>query len=378
MKVKELRTYIVSQELREGSFCYSQAWYNKRTIMLLEIITDDGISGWGESFGNAYVNKAIIDNVYAPLVTGENIFHTERIWDMMYNATRDNGQKGSPIEALSAVDIALWDLKGQYLDMPAHSLMGGHRRERVIPYATGLYRRKSDSMLKELIDEAVSYAQQGFKGIKIKIGFGIEDDIGTVKEIRKNVGDGIKLMVDANHAYNASTAIKLSRSLEAFDITWFEEPVPPEDIDGYIEVKSKTNIPVAGGEAEYTRYGFRHLLSRRAVDIVQPDCGVTGGISEFMKIAVMAAIHNIQCYPHIWGSSVALRSGMHCAFALPNYPDSLTPGDVYLELDRTPNIFREELSAGCYEIKDGYIYLPEEKGLGLNIDRKLIEKYEVK
>lgn len=378
MKIKEVNTYVVSQKLGEERFSYSQAWYNSRTIMLLEIVTDDGITGWGESFGNAFVNKTIIDSVYAQCILNEDVFATERIWESLYNKMRDNGQKGCSIEAISAIDIALWDLKGQYTHMPVYRLLGGCRRDYIVPYATGLYRGESADVVEELIKEAVGYAEQGFRAIKMKIGFGLEKDIISIRRVRQAIGKEIKLMVDANHAYNASSAIYLSRSIEEFDIGWFEEPVPPEDIEGYIELKNKTNIPVAGGETEFTRYGFNRMLAKRAVDIVQPDCCVTGGISEFVKIAALATIHNIQCFPHVWGSAVALRAGINCAFALPNYPDSLNPQEMYLELDRTPNIFREELSPMPY-ILDGQGHMPIEEfeGLGLHIDKKLIEKYRV-
>ena len=377
MIIEKLQTFIVSQQLGGQRFSYSQAWYNSRTIMLLKMITSDGLAGWGEAFGNAYVNKSVIDNVYAPVVIGESVFHTERVWDKLYNMMRDNGQKGSPVEAISAIDIAMWDLKGQYTGLPVHDLLGGARRDTIIPYATGLYRKDPPFSIKELVSEAVSYAEEGFRAIKMKIGFGIDDDVSAVKAVREAIGEKIKLMVDANHAYNACTASILAKRLEEYGISWLEEPVPPEDIEGYKEVKNNTNIPVAGGEAEFTRYGFYRLLGNRAVDIVQPDCAVTGGISEFMKIANLAAIHNIQCLPHIWGSAIAVRAGMHCAFALPNYPDSLNPCEVYMELDRTPNIFRENLSTHTFDIKDGCIHLPDGKGLGLAIDEELIEHYRV-
>lgn len=378
MKITKVNTYIVSQKLDGGeSFAYSQYWYNTRTIMLLKMETDDGITGWGEAFGPAAVNKAIIDHVYAPLIINRDPFDSEVIWEELYNKLRDHGQKGSPVEAISAIDIALWDIKGKALKLPIYKLLGGAPRERVMPYATGLYRRKCEDITRELVSEAAFYAEQGFKAIKLKIGFGIEDDIKVIKEIRMIIGDSILLMVDANHAYNANNAIKLSRKMEEHNIFWFEEPVPPEDIDGYIEVKNKTFIPVAGGEAEFSRYGFQHLLNRRAVDIVQPDCCVTGGISEFRKIAVLASVNNIQCYPHIWGSVVALHTGLHCAFSLPHYPPSLTPDEMLLELDRTPNIFREELTKKKLTIRDGYIGLPDSPGLGVDIDEELIRKYLV-
>lgn len=377
MIIKEVKTYVVSQSLGEQSFCYSQLWYNSRTIMILEIITEDGISGFGEAFGNAFINQSIIEHAYAPKLIGQHIFDSGKIWDTLYNLLRDNGQKGSCIETLSAVDNALWDLKGKYTHMPVYQLLGGARRKRIMPYATGLYHSKSATLEKDLVEEAVSYVEAGFRAVKMKIGFGVQDDIHMVKQVRNAIGGNIDLMVDANHAYNALTATKLAREIEQYNISWFEEPVPPEDIEGYKQVKNATTIPLSGGEAEFTSYGFKRLVDERAVDILQPDCCVTGGLSEFLKIVTLAKIQNIQCFPHVWGTGIAVAVGLNAAFAMPDFPESLNPSEVYFELDRTPNIFREQISKKKLVIKDGYIDLPQYEGLGLDIDRELIKKYQI-
>lgn len=377
MKIKECKTYIVSQKLGDKSFCYSQAWYNTRTILLLEVITEDGISGFGEAFGNAFINKSVIDAVYAPRIKGRHIFDSECIWDDLYNAIRDNGQKGSYIEALSAVDNALWDLKGKYAHLPVYQLMGGARREKIIPYATGLYHSNSETLEKDLVSEAVSYAEAGFRGIKMKVGFGVENDIHMVREVRRAIGDEIMLMVDTNHAYNAMTAVRLARGIEPYDITWLEEPVPPEDLEGYRQVKAATSIPIAGGEAEFTPYGFKNFIDARAADILQPDCSITGGLTAFRRIMTLAKLQNIQCYPHVWGSGVAVAVGLNAAFAMPDFPESLNPAPVYFELDRTENIFREEINNNQLKIVNGYIECPQFEGLGIDINRELIARYQI-
>lgn len=377
MRIKECNTYIVSQRLNDRSFCYSQAWYNTRTILLLEIVTDDGLTGVGEAFGNAFINQAVIEHVYKPRLLNQHVFDSEKIWDDLYNCLRDNGQKGSCIEALSAVDNALWDLKGKYTHMPVYRLLGGARRDKIIPYATGLYHSNSETLEKDLIEEACTYIRDGFRGVKMKIGFGLEDDVRMVRLVREAIGDDFTLMVDPNHAYNARTAVELARQIEPYHIAWIEEPVPPEDIAGYVEVKAKSNIPISGGEAEFTQYGFSRLIRARGVDILQPDCSITGGLTAFRKIASMAQIENIQCYPHVWGSGVAVSVGLNAAFAMPDFPDALCAAPVYFELDRTPNIFREELNKNKIEIQDGYIYLPEFEGLGVELNRELIEKYRI-
>ena len=378
MKIIKAETFVLSQKLDNGqAFAYSQAWYNTRTILLLKLTTDDGIAGWGEAFGPAFVNKTLLDTYFSPLLINMDPLDINVIWECLYNKFRDHCTKGFAQEAISAVDIALWDIKGKALNLPIYKLLGGAFRKNVVPYATGLYRTTIPAAAGELGKEAQGYVDKGFLAMKMKIGFGIEQDIAAVREVRIAVGDKMTLMVDANHAYNASAAIQLGRKLEEYNIAWFEEPVPPEDIDGYVEVKSRINIPVSGGEAEFTRYGFSELLERRAVDIVQPDCCVTGGISEVMRVAVLSAAHNIQCIPHIWGSAIALYAGLHVAFSLPDYPASLTPSPMYLEYDRTPNIFREKLAFAPLKVENGFVSPPAAPGLGIEIDENLIKQYSI-
>lgn len=382
MKITAVETFVVREDLgKDDQFAYSQAWFNDRTILLLKVTTDSGLEGWGEAFGPALIHKQTIEQIYGPMILGRDPFDTEVIWMELYNKLRDHGQKGLSIEALSAVDIALWDIKGKHADLPVYKLMGGSPRDKVMPYATGLYRRRGDdteAIIEDIVAEARGHAAAGYRGMKIKTGFGVEYDVALVRAVRKAVGPDIVLMVDANHAYNASTAIRVGRKLEEFDITWFEEPVPPEDLDGYREVKGGINIPVAGGEAEFTRFGFTRLLGARAVDVAQPDCTVTGGISEYMKIVSLATIHNIQCYPHVWGSAVALKTGLHCCFALPDFPPSLAPSPALLEHDRTENVFREKLDLNPMVMgPDGTVSAPSEPGLGLQIDMNLVDSYRI-
>ncbi|MEW8144039.1 MAG: mandelate racemase/muconate lactonizing enzyme family protein, partial [Candidatus Thiodiazotropha endolucinida] len=281
------------------------------------------------------------------------------------------------VQSLSAIDIALWDIKGKATGKPVYQLMGGAVRNQLTPYATGMYRRYTENEIIESTGEALSYAERGFKALKIKIGFGAEYDLKLVQSIRKTVGEEIQIMVDANHAYNAAAAISIGRELEQMNISWFEEPVPPEDLAGYQEVKSKLTVPISGGEAEFTRYGFQHLINNRCVDIVQPDCTITGGFSELSKIITLCSLANVQCFPHIWGSGIALAAGIQAAVSLPDFPPSLEPAPVYLEYDQTSNIFRKELAEGIPEMKNGTMSIPVKPGLGIDINEEIIRKYSV-
>jgi D-galactarolactone cycloisomerase len=378
MKITKLEPIVLCQTLEKGQrFAYSQKWYDRRMVMILKVETDEGIVGWGEAFGPAFVNKALIETVYAPLVIGRDPFDSAVIWDDLYNWLQDHGQKGAVIEALSAIDLALWDIKGKAVGMPCYKLLGGAQRDRLKPYATGLYHRESNRLIEELAEEARSRVDAGFLGVKLKIGFGMAEDRKKIAAIRRAIGDDIALMVDANHCYNAATAIRMGRVMEDCGVEWFEEPVPPEDIDGYLAVKSALKVPIAGGEAEFTKYGFYNLIDRRAVDILQMDNCVMGGLTEYFRIVPQAQVKNIQCCPHIWGSSIAVMAGIHAAIAQPDFPKSICPEDVWLELDQTPHIFRDKLSAAMPLMKDGYIDKPTLPGLGLEIDEDLIAHYRV-
>jgi len=209
------------------------------------------------------------------------------------------------------------------------------------------------------------------------VGYGIERDARLVKAIREAIGDDISLMVDANHAYNASEAIQLAGRIEPFDIYWFEEPVPPEDIEGYIEIKRNTSIPIAGGECEYTRYGFRELINRRAMDILQPDICATGGFTEMTKIVAMASAANMPVVPHVWGTNVGLAASLQFFAALPNFPERRFPAEPFFEYDRSPNPLRDGVTVENFEMKDGYFPIPDRPGLGVTPDMDFIRKHEV-
>src|SRR6516225_6453978 len=299
MIIKAIRTHILTAPLSQP-FAYARAWYDTRTAMLVEIETDSGLVGWGECYGPARVNSAVVKEI-APWLIGEDPLRTDHLWQSVYARLRDHGQKGVVIQGLSGIDIALWDIKGKHFGVPVHRLLGGPLRTEVRAYATGLYRRKSGDPGKYLAEEAASYVAEGFGAVKLKVGFGIEEDAVMARAVRAAIGRDVALMVDANHAYDAVAAIRLGRMIEELDIGWFEEPVLPEDIAGYRAVKAAITIPVAGGECEFTRFGFRDLLASRAIDIVQPDTCAAGGLSECKKIADMAEAFSVRYNPHVWG-----------------------------------------------------------------------------
>jgi D-galactarolactone cycloisomerase len=378
MRIARVRTHHLRAELAPvHAFAYSQAWYRARSAMLVEIETDDGRVGWGEAYGPAGPARAVVDELYAPRLIGRDPLESTVIWEELYALMRDHGRTGLPVAALSAVDIALWDLRGRAVGQPVARLLGGAFRTRLRAYATGLYRRDVPDQAAALAEEARGYAAEGFGAVKLKVGFGVEEDLRNVRAVREAIGPAVGLMVDANHAYDAMTAIRLGRLIEPFDIGWFEEPVVPESPDGYRDVRQALRIPIAGGEAEYTRFGFRELVARRCVDILQPDICGCGGFTEAMRIAALASAWGITVYPHVWGSAVGLAASLHLAAALPPNPAALVPGELWFELDRTENPFRESLAAEPLKREGGVVQVPDGPGLGLEVDRAVLDRYRV-
>jgi D-galactarolactone cycloisomerase len=377
MKITKVRTHVLEAGLSQP-FAYSRAWYDRRTASLVEIETDAGLTGWGECYGPARMTSAVVEAI-APSLTGEDPLRTDMLWQTIYARLRDHGQKGVVIQGLSGIDIALWDIKGKHFGVPAHRLMGGPLRTEVRAYATGLYRRKSGDPLMYLAEEAAGYVAEGFTAVKLKVGFGIEEDAAVTRAVREAIGPGVALMVDANHAFDAVAAIRLGRLIERYDIGWFEEPVPPEDPAGYREVKSALSIPIAGGECEFTRYGFREQLVSRAVDIVQPDTCAAGGLTECKKIADMSEAFGIRYNPHVWGTGIAIAASLQLLAVLPSHtPTSLAPLEPLLEFDRTEHPIRQAILTQPIEHARGIVRVPDGPGLGIEVDHKALARFAVR
>jgi D-galactarolactone cycloisomerase len=381
VKITGVESHVLVGQLEGKAFGWSQRVTGTRQAALCVVQTDEGVEGVGEAFyfgAPATVVATLIRDGLGPLILGKDPLDTAVIWDTLYNWTRDQGQKGVTISAISAVDIALWDLKGRMLGLPIYRLLGGAYRHRARVYATGLYEPQGvPSIPAALIEEAHGYKAAGFCGMKLKVGYGLQTDLGYVKAIREAIGPDLLLMVDANHAYNASEAIRLARAMEAYDIHWFEEPVPPEDLDGYVEVKRQARMLIAGGECEYTRYGFRELIARRAVDILQPDLCAMGGFSEMQKVLALASAANLPVIPHVWGTTVGLAAALQCFAALPNFPERRFPAEPLFELDRSPHPFRDGVTREQFTMHDSYLAIPDRPGLGVTLDWDFIRRFTV-
>ncbi|MFZ5833532.1 MAG: mandelate racemase/muconate lactonizing enzyme family protein [Planctomycetota bacterium] len=388
MKVRSIQTHVLRVPLGQERFYSSQCAFPERKSLLVRIETNNGFVGWGEGgqYGPAEPVAACINHVLAPRLLGRSPHDVGTIWEELYALTRDFGQKGAYIEAISAIDIALWDLKGRSLGVPVCSLLGGAFRTSVAAYATGCYYRGDDVLdhhnaLETLTAEARGYTEAGWRILKIKVGLlPVVADAQRVAAVREAVGQNFALVVDANHAYNAATAIRMGRVLERYDCLFFEEPVPPEDRDGYRRVRHTLEIAIAGGEAEYTRWGFRDLVVGGCVDIAQPDLCVCGGFSEFQKIAALASTFGVAVVPHVWGSGVALAATLHAIASLPPQPHTANPvplaNEPVVEFDRNPNPLRDALLRRRIDIdQEGRVPVPQGPGLGIEVDEEVLSRY---
>ena len=376
--IKKVTCHVVSAPV-ERPFTSSRGWlYKTRGSCIVEIETADGITGWGECYGPSAVAKAYIETQFAPRIIGRDAFDVEVIWEDLYNRIKDYGPRGMVTSAMSGIDIALWDIIGKACGKPIHKLIGGAQRTEVTSYATGLYFIDMDRLIEEAVEEAREYVEQGFVAIKMKIGLGDPKlDIRRVAAVREAIGDKTRLMVDANHCFTVPQAIRIGRELEKLDVEWFEEPISPEDIDGYVEVTRALDMAVAGGENEFTRWGFRDLVVRKAMDIVQPDVCAAGGISECRKIATLASAHGVECVPHAWGSVIGLAATLQFLAALPDQPPSFRPMPPLLEFEQCENPFRDHLSVEPIVQQRGKVQIPTGPGLGIEIDRSILDRYRV-
>lgn len=378
MKITSVKAYPLRTRL-EQPFAFSQGWVTHRSATIIEVTTDEGITGWGESLCVGLqppeIAAATVEAALGPLVVGADPRATEVLWHRMYNYVRDYGMKGATIGAVSAVDIALWDIAGKAAGQPVYALLGGAFRDRVQAYATGFYRLCGQGEAPRLAREAEAHARAGFTAMKVKLGFGLEDDLAVMQSVREAVDESTTLMIDVNHGYGAADAIRLGRALEGSNLRWFEEPVAPEDLAGYRAVRSALSTPIAGGETECTAYGFREMVSTGAVDVAQPDICHAGGFTACRHIVAMAHACGVQVNPHVWGSAIGQAASLHLLAALPVAHHALYAREPIMEYDCSSHPFRTQLVANPVTQKGGWVALPEGPGLGIEVDRAVLQQY---
>ena len=387
MKITRITSHVLGYDLPE-TLGYSQQYYTKRTAHLVEVETDEGITGWGECFGAgniALANKGIVQQVIQPMVLGMDPLDRDVIWHKVYNLMRDHGQKGMPLQSLSGVDIALWDIAGKVAGLPLYKMIGGAHRDKIDVYGYGMMLRTEsvDSLVARFTDEAAAIKGMGFKATKMKVGLGPRDDVRLIEAVRRGVGDDYRFMIDANHAYTTHDAFYVGRAMEEFEPYWFEEPVAPEDLDGYRELRQGLRVNISGGEAEFNRWGWRALLESRGLDIAQPEVCALGGISEYLRVLALCHAHFTPVVNHVWGSAVAVATNMHLLAAMPPLPGGLHPWEPMLEFDTTHNSFRDDLLTTPLDIQgqvaanNGTVALPMGPGIGVTPDRDFVRKFNI-
>ncbi len=338
------------------------AYPDQDRTLLVRITTDEGLVGWGEAHSPPVpgVAKAVIADLFAPLLLGQNPLAIEVLWDHLYASMRLRGHgAGFQLEALAAIDIALWDLVGKALDQPVYQLLGGPFRTH-IPCYTGL----PGDTVEERVTYARDYVAQGFTTLKTGVALGdARTSLAGVGAVVEAVGERATVLVDAHGAYDARTAIPAGRELERMGVGWLEDPLPPEDLDGYAALCAALDMPIASGETECTRWQFNEKLRRRGADIILPDICRAGGISEGRKIALVADLFNVPWCAHVsMGSSIHVAAALHLAAATPNFLICEYRGPLQ------PNPLGDVLLQEPIHYAGGHLQVPPGPGLGITFD----------
>ncbi|MDR7481491.1 MAG: mandelate racemase/muconate lactonizing enzyme family protein [Armatimonadota bacterium] len=343
--------------------------------VIVRITTDAGLVGYGEAKAPVApaATREIVRDLLAPVVLGADPLDIDVLWERMYSTMRLRAHgSGFLLEAISGVDLALWDLAGKALGIPACKLLGGAYRERVAVYASGLpgLRDSHDPQARgRLQEEARALVARGFRAIKLGIGFGVKTDIATVTIVREAVGESVWLLCDAGGNYDVDQAGRLGRALESLGVGWLEAPIPPEQIDGHAQLARTLNLPIAT-DLLSTRYQVREFLVRGALDIVQPDVCRAGGLSECRHIARLADVFGVGVAPHVSiGSAIQFAASAHLAASVPNF--------VIMEYWVDHNPLGDAVLAEPLRLEQGALHVPVGPGLGLTFNEEALLRYAV-
>jgi L-alanine-DL-glutamate epimerase-like enolase superfamily enzyme len=370
VRIADVRVHVLSAPLAEPIRMAHGAMH-ARTTVLVEVEETGGIAGWGESWVNfppwAWRERvATLEDGVRPMLLGADPLDREALRQRLHTAlvpmARQWGAVGPVMQAISGVDIALWDLAGRAAGRPVSALLGGPISAHLPAYASGLGPGRA-------VEQAEAAVRAGFRALKLKIGFDAETDLARVAAVRRTVGPDVALMVDANQAWTPATTLALGPRLAAQDVRWLEEPVVSADEYELVRVIGKAGVPIAAGENVYGRRGFARLLDAGAADILQPDVAKTGGVSEMRAIVALAGERGVPWAPHYYGGALGAAATLHCFAAL--------PGGLMVEWDCNDNPLRDELVVGGFDVRDGTVALPEGPGLGVEIDRRRLDRFAI-
>lgn len=370
MKIVDVETIILALpeilERTDGS----------QDTVIVRVTTDEGIVGVGEVDSSPWVIKAIIEARKShticcglkELVMGEDPFQISRIWEKMYQGSIYYGRRSAAIHAMSGIDLALWDLMGKATGRPVCEMLGACYRKEVRAYASSLF----GESIKETGQMARDYIDQGFTAVKFgwePIGQDPENDVALVKEIREAVGPRTDVMIDAGFAWDAKTAIQMAKRFSDYNIYWLEEPLHPDDLDGYARLTNGTDVRIAAGEEESSRLSYLDLMDRGCVDIVQVDVTRCGGLTEAIRIAQLAADRHRPVVNHSFKSGISIAASLHFLAAVPNA--------FILEYCVSQSPLRQNLTKQKFELEAGVVKVPDGPGLGVELDESVIAKYRV-
>ena len=341
--------------------------------VIVRVTTEGGETGLGGiALGSSAVAE-VVKHVLRPLVVGTSVFDTELTWERLYRSMVNIGRKGLVLEAISGLDIAIWDALGKVVGQPVYNLLGGRTRSRIRAYCSAGHTTGSPERMAERAAERKD--RYGLTGFKLWFGYGPRDgragmrrNVDCVRALREALGDDVDLMADAYMGWNVPYAVEMIRLLEPFHLAWVEEPLLPDDIAGYARIRSSVGTPIAGGEHEFTRWGFRELIDHGAVDILQPDVNRMGGISEARKVWALAQAHGLQVIPHSHNFHNLHLVMSHLNSPMAEwFPSDYLDGDTYFS-----TLFRGEA-----EVVDGHITLGEAPGFGVSLDEERVAELAV-
>lgn len=362
MRIAEIRTHPLAMPIAPGE--HKTAWgeYSSIGIVLVEVRTTDGIVGYGEALSrkNPRSSALLIDELFAPLLLGQDPLLIEKHWQGMFRQM--SGRAGGvAMEAIAALDIALWDIMGRAFGQPLHRLLGSMGRERVACYGSAISWQAEETAWRQI----AQCESQGLKMVKIKLGNPVDEAIRWAARVRERVGPGVALCADANWAYDVADAAKLAGALVDLGFVWLEEPLLPEETAGYARLAAKTPLRLAAGESEHLALVARDLVASGAIGVFQPDCARAGGISETRRMAALAQAYGVAYAPHVGGGgAVSAAANLHLAAAMPNF--------LTYECMIFPSALRTELTvepvADAAALVDGEVVVPDGPGLGVEIN----------
>lgn len=373
LKITAVTTYLLRHQLkRPFGASVSVPLSKKRETLLVKIETDQGIVGWGETAAITGA-RGTIENTLTEVLIGRNPLEYRKLWRELWGANFGNGL------AVGAVETALNDIRGKALNLPVAELFGGRLRDKVPVYVSALAYVEGREIEDEYPDVAAKMIEQGHQAIKMRLGrHAVSREAAVAASVRDVVGPNVRLMADANGACTMGMALQLGHALHELGFDFLEEPLPQSPhYAGYEELRKKLPLPLAAGEVLDSRATAKELIDRRAMDIIQPDISLCGGLGEALFIAETAALSGIQCIPHCWGGDILIAASIHLLSLLADPHWGLPTDTPLLELDQSENPWRDGLATERFEVQDGRITVPTGPGLGIEVDEDVVRHYAV-